>query len=58
MNRHVAVTIPVRRRGLFSLVAPIPPATITFRAAAVVHEAAPLEKMRDPAAARAHVPVN
>ena len=97
-SRRVAVTVPVRRGGLLSLVAPIPPATISFHAQAIVHPAgAPrvrpllqelgsllpverrtsaslieilpegafvtyglgvsLSKMRDPAAARAHVPV-
>ena len=36
---RVAVTVPVRRGGLLSLVAPIPPATISFHGAAVVHAA-------------------
>jgi hypothetical protein len=36
---RVAVTVPVRRGGLLSLVAPIPPATISFHAAAAVHPA-------------------
>jgi hypothetical protein len=36
---RVAVTVPVRRGGLLSLVAPIPPATISFHAAARVHTA-------------------
>jgi hypothetical protein len=34
---RVAVTVPVRRGGILSLVAPIPPATISFHAAAMVH---------------------
>jgi len=34
---RVAVTVPVRRGGILSLVAPIPPATISFRGTAVVH---------------------
>jgi hypothetical protein len=96
---RVAVTVPVRRGGLLSLLAPIPPATISFHATAVVHPAGspaarslsrelasllpadrqasaclievipqgtfvtygvgvPLLKMRDPAAARARVPVS
>jgi hypothetical protein len=43
------VTVPVRRGGLLSLVAPIPPATISFHATARVHtagspEVAPLLK--------------
>lgn len=90
---RVAVTVPVRRGGLLSLVAPIPPATISFHGRAVVHPAGtlpgglarlvPAERrassrvveitpegdfvlygigvslmaMRDPAVARARVPV-
>jgi pyridoxamine 5'-phosphate oxidase-like protein len=38
-SRRVAVTVPVRRGGLLSLVAPIPPATISFHGAAIVHPA-------------------
>jgi hypothetical protein len=96
---QVAVTVPVRRGGMLSLVLPIPPATISFHATAVVHQAGSPEvrslleelaallpaerrasasiievvpegafvtyglgvslmKMRDPAAARARVPVS
>jgi hypothetical protein len=36
---EVAVTVPVRRGGLLSLLAPIPPATVTFHARAIVHPA-------------------
>ncbi len=36
---RVSITVPVRRGGLLSLIAPIPPATISFHAAAVVHPA-------------------
>jgi Pyridoxamine 5'-phosphate oxidase len=36
---RVAVTVPVRRGGLLSLVATIPPATISFHGAAIVHPA-------------------
>jgi len=36
---EVAVTVPIRRGGLLSLVAPIPPATISFHATAMVHPA-------------------
>ena len=36
---RVAVTVPVRRGGLMSLVTPIPPATISFHASAIVHQA-------------------
>jgi Pyridoxamine 5'-phosphate oxidase len=38
-SRRVAMTVPVRRGGILSLVAPIPPATISFHATAVVHSA-------------------
>ena len=34
---RVAMTVTVRRGGILSLVAPIPPATISFHATAVVH---------------------
>jgi Pyridoxamine 5'-phosphate oxidase len=97
-GRRVAVTVPVRRGGILSLVLPIPPATVSFHATAIVHPAGspqvrsllkelgslipverrtsacvievvpegafltyalgvPLRKMRDPAAARARIPV-
>ena len=36
---RVAMTVPVRRGGLLSLVTPIPPATISFHANAIVHQA-------------------
>jgi Pyridoxamine 5'-phosphate oxidase len=36
-GQRVAVTVPVRRGGLLSLLAPIPPATISFHARAIVH---------------------
>jgi Pyridoxamine 5'-phosphate oxidase len=36
---RVAVTVPVRRGGLLSLLAPIPPATVSFHATAIVHPA-------------------
>lgn len=35
----VSVTVPVRRGGILSLVIPIPPATISFHATAIVHPA-------------------
>jgi hypothetical protein len=34
---RVAVTVPVRRGGILSLLMPIPPATISFHASAAVH---------------------
>jgi hypothetical protein len=36
-NGRVAVTVPVRRGGLLSLVLPIPPATVSFHGTAIVH---------------------
>jgi hypothetical protein len=36
---RVAVTVPVHRGGILSLVAPIPPAAISFHGTAVVHPA-------------------
>ena len=36
-GEEVALTVPVRRGGLLSLVAPIPPATVSFHARAIVH---------------------
>lgn len=41
VSGRVAVTVPVRRGGLLSLLFPIPPATVSFRAAAIVHPAGP-----------------
>lgn len=53
---EVALTVPVRRGGLLSLVAPVPPATISFRATvarppAMAFESAPakLRKLVPPA---------
>ena len=34
---RVAVTVPVRRGGILSLLVPIPPATVSFHATAIVH---------------------
>jgi hypothetical protein len=36
-GQEVAVTVPVRRGGILALIWPIPPATISFAARAVVH---------------------
>jgi hypothetical protein len=38
MSGRVGVTVTVRRGGILSLVAPIPPATINFHGAAIVHQ--------------------
>jgi pyridoxamine 5'-phosphate oxidase-like protein len=37
LSGQVAVTVPVRRGGILSLLLPIPPATISFHAKATVH---------------------
>jgi hypothetical protein len=42
-GQEVAITVPVRRGGILSLLVPIPPATITFRATATVHPAGSLD---------------
>ena len=36
-GQEVAVTVPVRRGGVLSMVVPIPPATVSFHARAIVH---------------------
>ena len=36
---QVAVTVPIRRGGLLSLISPIPPATVSFHRTAKVHPA-------------------
>jgi Pyridoxamine 5'-phosphate oxidase len=38
-NGRVAVTVPVRRGGLLSLLLPIPPTTVSFHGTAIVHPA-------------------
>jgi len=42
-GQEVAVTVPIRRGGILALLAPIPPATITFEARATVHPAGSLD---------------
>jgi hypothetical protein len=42
-GQEVAVTVPVRRGRILSLLMPIPPATITFRATATIHPAGSLD---------------
>jgi hypothetical protein len=42
-SKRVSVTVPVRRGGILSLVLPIPPATISFHATAIVHPAGSLK---------------
>jgi hypothetical protein len=41
----VAVTVPIRRGGPLSLVFPIPPATISFRAVVTIHPGEVLDRM-------------
>jgi hypothetical protein len=53
---RVAVTVTVRRGGLLSLVFPIPPATISFHAAAVVHPPGALDASTAPTELAALVP--
>jgi hypothetical protein len=48
VNGQVAVTVPVRRGGIMSLLLPIPPATISFHASAIVHPANSLEALSLP----------
>lgn len=40
---RVSVTVPVRRGGILTLMAPIPPATISFHGTVVVHPAGTME---------------
>jgi hypothetical protein len=42
-GQQVAVTVPVRRGGLLSLLFPIPPATVSFHARATVHPAGSID---------------
>ena len=39
---RVAVTVPLRRGGLLSLIFPIPPATVSFHGTAIVHPPGPV----------------
>jgi hypothetical protein len=39
ISGRVAVTVPVRRGGVLALLLPIPPATISFHATAIIHPA-------------------
>ncbi|MEU4425156.1 hypothetical protein AB0F81_31430 [Actinoplanes sp. NPDC024001] len=41
----IAVTVPIRRGGIMSLLAPIPPATVSFPAVATVHHTAILDRV-------------
>ena len=56
LSGTVAVTVPVRRGGIMSLLFPIPPATISFHGSAIVHPAQPLEQQPVPKQLNALVP--
>jgi hypothetical protein len=43
-SQRVSVTVPVRRGGILTLMLPIPPATISFQATAVVGPASPINE--------------
>lgn len=43
VSQQVAVTVPVRRGGIMSLLLPIPPATISFHASAIVRPGSSLQ---------------
>jgi hypothetical protein len=45
---EVAVTVPIRRGGVLTLIAPIPPATVSFHAAATVHPAGSVDRASVP----------
>jgi hypothetical protein len=55
-GQKLAVTVPVRRGGILALVAPIPPATISFQARATVHPAGAIGLGTAPEALRKIVP--
>jgi Pyridoxamine 5'-phosphate oxidase len=45
-NGRVSVVVPVRRGGILASVLPLPPATISFQARAVVHPAGPISQVK------------
>jgi hypothetical protein len=45
---EVAVTVPIRRGNVLALVAPIPPATVSFHATATVHPAGSVDRQSVP----------
>ena len=53
---RIAVTVPVRRGGVLSLLFPIPPATISFHARVALHPAGTLDGAALPKQLRALVP--
>jgi hypothetical protein len=53
---EVAVTVPIRRGGVLSLVAPIPPATVSFHARVTVHPAGSFSIESVPEKLASHLP--
>ena len=53
---QIAVTVPIRRAGLLSLIIPIPPATVSFHATARVHPAGPVSTGPAPKRLVSHLP--
>jgi hypothetical protein len=56
LSGQVAVTVPVRRGGVLALLLPIPPATVSFHAPAIVHPAGSPERQSLPKALEALLP--
>jgi Pyridoxamine 5'-phosphate oxidase len=42
-GQEVSLTVPIRKGGILTLLVPIPPATVSFRARAIVHPAGSLD---------------
>ena len=42
-GQEVSLTVPIRKGGILTLLVPIPPATVSFRARATVHSAGSLD---------------
>ena len=42
-GQEVSLTVPIRKGGILTLLVPIPPATVSFRARAIVHPAGTLD---------------
>jgi Pyridoxamine 5'-phosphate oxidase len=45
---EVAVTVPIRRGSVLTLITPIPPATVSFHATATVHQAGSVDRQSVP----------
>jgi hypothetical protein len=57
-GQPVSVTVPVQRGRLLALLLPIPPATISFQARAVMHRPGPADGATMPAELRRLVPAD